>query len=304
MVRRSVFPWTLATLALLGVRAACADPITLTGFAATDFNPNTNPNVQVLPLDSNPLQTIAQDPYMIANHEITGWAVKDLRLALNSTSGTLYVGVNTYGIAGDADGNGNPGTANPKDPAFNGGGAQDLPNFGGTKSIMVAFAAVNPNNPSVPGTTLVVAGVPADKSTAGTGIDGFTVAKYAGTNAGIEDNSGATLTGHVGNLAFNPSTTNPNFEFTIPNFNSIPGLNPTSGFWVKLYSGSADDGAVGEEKLRVDSRAGVCRREHPRAHHLAGLDPRGRRRSLAPAEDSSRSVEAAQLALTHPCASS
>jgi hypothetical protein len=247
MVRRSVFPWTLATLALLGVRTAWADPITFTGFAATDLNPNTNSNVQVFSIDSNPLQTIAEDPYMLAHGEVTGWAVKDLRLALDPTSGTMYVAVNSYGVSGDADGNGNPGAANPNDPAFNGGGAQDLPNFGGTKSITVEFAANNPNNPNQPGTPLFVAGVPANKATAGTGIDGFTVASYAGNNAGIEDNYGAPLTGHVGTLAFNPTSANPNFEFTVPNFNTIAGLNPTSGFWVKLYSGSADDGAVGEE---------------------------------------------------------
>src|SRR6185437_8065750 len=107
MVRRSVFPWTLATLAMLGVRAAWADPITLTGVAANDFNPNTNTDVQVLSIDSNPIQNIAETPYMIANSRVTGWAVKDLRLSFDAGSGTMSVGVNTYGIAGDADGNGN-----------------------------------------------------------------------------------------------------------------------------------------------------------------------------------------------------
>jgi hypothetical protein len=153
--------------------------------------------------------------------------------------------VNSYGISGDADGNGNPGTVDPNDPNFVHG--QDLPNFGGTKSITVAFAANNATNPNLPGTPLVVAGVPADKTTAGSGIDGFTVANYANNGGGIENNYGSTLTGHVGNLAFNPSASNPDFEFTIPNFSTIPGLNTAQGFWIKLYSGSADDGSVGEE---------------------------------------------------------
>src|SRR5262249_26249347 len=117
----------------------------------------------------------------------------------------------------------------------------------GTKSITLALAGLNAQNPSQHGTPILVAGVPGDKSTAGSGIDGFNVASYAGRNAGIEDNYGATLTGHVGSLAFNPSAATPNFEFTIPNLATIPGLNPANGFWVKLYSGSADDGAVGEE---------------------------------------------------------
>jgi hypothetical protein len=256
MVRRSVFLGTVATLALLGVRAAWADPITLTGYAANDFNPNTNLNVDVLPIDSNPLMTIAETPYMIANNRITGWAVKDLRMGFDPGSGMVSVGVNSYGISGDADGNGNPGTVDPKDPNFVHG--QDLPNFGGTKSITVAFAANNPTNPNLPGTPLIVAGVPADKTTAGSGIDGFTVASYAGNNGGIENNYGATLTGHVGNLAVNPSASTPDFEFTIPNFSTIPGISMSQGFWVKLYSGSADDGSVGEENsawIRVPALA-------------------------------------------------
>jgi hypothetical protein len=246
MVRRSVFPLTLATLALLGARAANADAITLTGNASQDFNPNTNPSVQVLPIDSNPLQTIAETPVMEQNNMITGWAVKDLRLAYNSSTDTMYVGVNSYGISGDADGNGNPGTVSPavqaQDPGF-----QDLANFGGSKSITVAFAAANPSNPNQPGAPIAVAGVPATKSEAGSGTDGFNVASYNPNGGGIQSNYGSTLTGHVGSLAFNPSATNPDFEFTINNFSTIPGLNPSQGFWVELYSGSADDGGVGEQ---------------------------------------------------------
>jgi hypothetical protein len=247
MVRRSVFALTLATLALLGARDAWADPIAFTGVAGNDFNPNTNANVQVFTIDGDPANNIFETPYMLANNRITGWAVKDLRLAMDPTSHTLSVGVNTYGIAGDADGNGNPGTVDPNDPDFVHG--QDQPHLGGQKSITVAFAANNPSNPAVPGTALIVAGVPADKTTAGTGtVDGFNVAAYAGNNAGIQNNYGAPLTGHIGDLAFDPSSQHPSFEFTIPNFSSIPGLNPAEGFWVKLYAGSPDDGSVGEEK--------------------------------------------------------
>jgi hypothetical protein len=248
MMRRSVFPWTFATLALLGygIRAANADPITFTGFAQNDFNPNTNQNVQVFSIDSDPLNNIAETPYMLANNRITGWAVKDLRLAVDPSTQSLYVGLNTYGIAGDADGNGDPGTVDPKDPNFVHG--QDQPHLGGQKSITVAFAANNPSNPATPGAPLIVAGVPAQKDPANTGIDGFTVASYAGNNAGIQNNYGATLTGHVGNLAFDPSASHPNFEFNIPGFGNINGLNPAQGFWVQIYSGSPDDGSVGEEK--------------------------------------------------------
>lgn len=246
MVRRSVIPLIMATLALLGVRGAKADPITFTGNVAQDMNPLTNSGVQVLPIDSNPLQNIAETPYMLQNGIVTGWAVKDLRLAYDSKSDTLYVGVNSYGVAGDADGNGNPGSVAPailsQTPSF-----QDAAHLGGDKSITVAMAASNPSNSSQPGTPLLVAGVPADKSTAGSGTDGFTVANYAGNNGGVQNSYGSTMTGHVGNLAFDPSSQHPGFEFTITNFSQIQGLNSSQGFWVKVYAGSGTDIGVGEE---------------------------------------------------------
>jgi hypothetical protein len=66
-------------------------------------------------------------------------------------------------------------------------------------------------------------------------------------NAGIQNNYGSTLDGHVGTLAFNPSADHPNFEYTVTNFNTIPGIDTAAGFWIKVYAGSPDDGSVGEE---------------------------------------------------------
>jgi hypothetical protein len=255
MVRRSVFPWTVATLALLGIRATEAAPINFTGFVAQDFNPNTNPDVQTFTIDTDPANNIYQTPSMLAHNQVTGWAVKDLRLAFDSSTNTMSVGVNTYGIAGDADGNGDPGTVTTPDFLH----GLDQPHLGGQKSITVAFAANNPGDPNHPGTPVVVAGVPADKSTPGAiGTDNFDVAGYKGINAGIQNNYGTPLSGHMGALAFDPSSSHPNLEFTIPNFNTIPGIDPAAGFWVKIYAGSPDDGSVGEENsqwIRVPSFA-------------------------------------------------
>jgi hypothetical protein len=245
MVRRSVFPWTVATLALLGIRVADAAPISLTGHVAQDFDPNTNPSVQKFTIDTDPFNMIYHTPYMVQNNLVTGWAVKDLRMAFDAGSNTLSVGLNTYGVAGDADGNGDPGSVSGSDPNFAHG--LDQPHLGGQKSITVALAANNPGDPTQHGTPILVAGVSADKAAAGIGTDGFNVAQFAGINAGIQNNYGATLAGHVGALAFDPSGDHPNFEFTITQFSTIAGLDPSAGFWVKVYAGSPDDGSVGEE---------------------------------------------------------
>ncbi|MHC5539874.1 hypothetical protein ACYOEI_16770, partial [Singulisphaera rosea] len=97
---------------------------------------------------------------------------------------------------------------------------------------------------------IAVAGVPADKSVANpAGLDGFTVASYAGTaNQGIQYNYGSGLSSNQGALAFDPSASHPGFEFTVNNFSKIsPSLDPTQGFWIQVYAGSAQDGPIGEE---------------------------------------------------------
>ena len=99
--------------------------------------------------------------------------------------------------------------------------------------MAVGFAPLtgtyNPSNPPAP---VIVAGVPGNKSQAGTGLDGFTVAKYApaggagGRNHDLVTSFGKTLTSGMGNLAFDPSAAHPGFEFTITNFSKLLGANP------------------------------------------------------------------------------
>lgn len=247
MVRRNAFRWTLATLALLGATAASASPVvTLTGNVANDFKPS-NPDVHVSPVDSNPLMNMVQLPAATAAGIINGYAIKDIREAYDSKTDTLYIGLNTYGVAGSATGL-DPTSAQGKyyDGLLAKAGGHDPANIGDNKSITVAFAANNSTNSSQPGQIIALAGVPA--GTKGGGLDGFTVAKYAGLNVGIQNNYGATLTNNLGSLAFNPDAAHPNFEFTIKNFSKIsPSLDPSVGFWIRAYAGSPDDGPVGEE---------------------------------------------------------
>lgn len=246
MVRRNALIWTLATLALLGARTVMADPITFTGNVATDFNPATNSGVQVIQGDPDPLNRIYQLPQMTAAGIINGYAIKDMRLDYDSKSDTLYVGLNTYSIAGTAVGNG--GAA--MDALLQKAGGQDPAHIGGQKSITVGFAGLNLNNLSTPGSLVAVAGVPADKSIGGTGIDGFTVAAAKAGAPSLESAYGTILKNNMGNLAFDPSAAHPNFEFTIKNFSKISSqLDPTKGFWVQAYAGSPNDNPIGEEGI-------------------------------------------------------
>ena len=63
----------------------------------------------------------------------------------------------------------------------------------------------------------MIAGIASDKTLAGTGIDGFTVAKFNSSSNLLQNSFGSAITGVTGNLAFmakllaeNPITTNLN----------------------------------------------------------------------------------------------
>ena len=253
MVRLRWLRWGLTTLALFGVRPASADPINFTGFVENDFDA-TNQRVRVTKVTDNPL-SIGQAPFMTNNGWVSGWSIKDIRTSYDPSTDTLSVGVNTFknsqglpGIVGDADGNGDPGGA---DPQTTKSGGIDLPHLGGRKSVAVAFAPGSVADPAVPGKPLIIAGVPADKSAAGPGTDGFTVAQHKGLDIGLGYNFGQALTNHLGALAFDPSAQHPGFEFTIKNFSKIPGLDPTKDLWITAYAGSPDDVVAGETALQL-----------------------------------------------------
>jgi hypothetical protein len=247
MVPRRFCSWSFAILVSIGLgsSAALAAPIQFTGNVANDF-PLTNPSVFSAPVSSNPLN-IGQSDWITNRGWISGWSIQDIRTSYDASSDTLSVGINTFKNAqgqyapfGQA--NGDPsGTPTSYDPAH----------LGGDKSIALAFAPVNATNVSQPGAPVMIAGVPADKTTAGTGIDGFTVSQFdpSRASAGLAYSFGKSLPQNMGNLAFDPSPAHPQLEFTITNFSKIPGLDPSKGFWISAYAGSSLDGVAGEAYL-------------------------------------------------------
>ncbi len=254
MVGRMVLRWSLVAVALLGARTVAAAPITFTGNVATDFNPLTNPGVTVITdatHENDPIH-IAQPSWMTNSGLVSGWNIKDLRLDYDAATDTMYVGVNTWGVAGNVDGNGTPGTP---DPRLTAAGGTDPANFGGDKAMAVAFAPLNGTyNPMSLPVPVVVAGVPGDKAQAGTGLDGFTVNKYApegGITTGNNDlvtSFGAAIPSGMGALAFDPSLAHPGFEFTITNFSKITGINPVNGKVVSEQDGSENSVNTGKDE--------------------------------------------------------
>jgi hypothetical protein len=256
MVHR-YFVGSLLLLVSVGVSPAVADAISFTGNTQTDFStPNTIGNYNYTGETAVTVMQHATDigeaPFITANGWVSGWAINSVEMSYNAVNNTMYVGLDSFknaagqrAIFGDADGNGNPGGASPQMAAM---GGLDPANMGGDKSVAIAFAAFNPSNPSAPGATQIIAGIPADKTLAGSGIDGFAVDKLNPSTALLQNAFGSAISGVSGNLAFNPSSAHPELEFSISNFNKS-GIDPTKGFWIELYAGSGQDVVAGEAGL-------------------------------------------------------
>ena len=239
-ISRTMIVLSLASFLLGSTHGAKADFINFTGNVASDFPASTGTTV----IDGRP-GSVAESPYIIQNGWTTGFLVESLRLNYDRTSDTLFVGVQTYSIAGDADGNGDPGYTTPQMAA---GGGINFAHFGGDKSLTVAFATASAaGGPALPS---FVAGIPADKSTGDRrNTNEFTVATYNNTGRGLAYSYGTILENHVGALAVDPSASRPNFEFALTHFSQFPGFDPSKGYYVSLFLGSQRAIVVGKEAL-------------------------------------------------------
>ena len=166
MIRQAIGCRLLSLLGLFLATPSFAGAISgsgmnLTGNVETDF-PSTSPGIITLENPKYP----TTDPlgYLAAHNLSPGWSVKDVRLNYDTSSDTMYVGVNFFGIAGDADNNGVQGTVTAENAAK---GMIEYPHLGGRESISLGF------DMALQGTPSFLAGVPQDKSQAGTGLDGF-----------------------------------------------------------------------------------------------------------------------------------
>lgn len=256
MVYRRLAPWSLALGVLIGLGSATpceAVPLALTGFVEHDFDPTVgNPlkgGVRVEQVTASP-DTIGQSEWITDKGWLSGWNVKDIRFSYDAAKDVLYVGVNTWAnpsgqYAPFGQANGDPsGTPQAYDPAHL--GAND-PNS--DKSFALAFATYNKLDPTIPGNAVAIAGIPADKSLNGKGINGYTVSSIDTSRAagGLGYMFGSPLFEKQGNLAFDPTPSHPQLEFAVANFSQL--ADPKEGFWVTAYAGSGLDGVAGEASM-------------------------------------------------------
>jgi len=230
-----------AQAASMGASGTAVSPLFASGNVEQDL-PSNSSSVTVVP--GHPFNFVAQPQWMTDAGLVNGYAMKDIRLSYDKASDTLAVGVNFYGVAGNTDGSPN-GQTNPMTIKYNG---SNPPSYGADKSTTVAFAPVTSSGASA--APLIVAGVPSVKTDTGGTTDHFTVAAYQPSTSGLTYSYGQTLTANTGNLAYDPSSAHPGFEFTIKNFSKIPGLNAlTNGFYLSAYTGSEQTIIVGKSDI-------------------------------------------------------
>lgn len=171
---------------------------------------------------------------------VSGWNIDRFLFAIDDASGTLSVGLEYIGIAGDADGNGIDGVAEDWLQIDNEG--YDFFNLGESESICMAFDF------DQDGTYDLIAGV----SEQG---DAYRVANFDGGTNRISDAFGINDLPHDGGHFYSPAAASPDFEFALSDFFSLDNYeNGVLCFDFIAFSGSFQDDGIGED----NKTARVC----------------------------------------------
>ncbi|MCB9788804.1 MAG: hypothetical protein H6744_19165 [Deltaproteobacteria bacterium] len=218
-------------------RPSTAAP-TFTGLVPADF---TEPGV--LLLDDG---AAAPDVGMPAGSEgaTSGWDIKGVRLFHDPLTDVLYVGIETFGIAGDADGDGAEGGTSAWLAASLG---TDLPQLAESESAALLF--------DLDGDGLfdVIAGVPGDRA-----LGDFTVSRFAGVPSAPAFAFGEVLGAQAMGAYTSgpPSAASPHLEFAIPHFSELPGF--AGAFRMQAFMGSFADAGIGDDRLPDSGSALIC----------------------------------------------
>lgn len=207
-----------------------------TGDAAADF---TGPNVVKIDDLEDDVGMTAPD---FGPEARSGWDMKAVYLEYDPATDTLYVGIDCVVICGDADGDGDPGSAGSILTNLQG---RDVANFGQGESFGLLIDTNN-DFTGAGGNFEVVVGVKNSDD-----LNAFGVYQYTGTigNQLRDEGWGARLP-NATTLFASPSAATPDLEFTIANFSTLPGFpagQPVLAY--KVYTGMAsivDDG-IGED---------------------------------------------------------
>lgn len=201
--------------------------VNFTGNVPVDFPASQSPGVVVLPVDlSNPQTKEATVPSLLQPYiHVSGFYIQDIRVSYDSTTDTLYFGIDQPAsgnagqgevIAGDSDDNGNSATVNPALAAFD-PNFQDPPDFQGSK-YMGTFLDFTGS-----GTPQVVAGYSllSPNSPTSTNPQPTNPYQVAVANPAALPLFGAPLSQFTGSVFLQNAPSSPNLEFSITHFSQL-----------------------------------------------------------------------------------
>ncbi len=222
---------SLILLALALSSPALASVPTFTGDVLADF---TGDDVQIF-VDPNGIDVGL--PIALPPGTISGNDIDDVRLTYDPATDTLFFGINTFGIATDVDGDGDPNTTSPE---LAGLGGIDEPLIGGAESFAVMLDL------DEDGQIDLLAGVPN-----GADASGYVVASLFGTPVAPAVSFGPPLGAEFQGTFFGaPTPTQPHLELAITNFSTLPtssGAPVGLDFALGVFLGSLSDAGIGED---------------------------------------------------------
>jgi hypothetical protein len=219
-----------ALFLIVGISALHA--ISLSGNVETDF---VSPEAVIVTDGSAPDVGVPPGPQW--GQIISGWDIKDFRFVYDPEDDSLYVGINFFGVAGDADGDGNPSTTSA---ALTQVGGRDIADLGSSEAIQIQF------DWNLDEKFETIAGIPRDARNA----SDFMVASDLSP---ATDRLPARLLGFgtpvpgVTSFIGAVGGPRPDFEFKIPKVSTLPGFDASKGFNFRAYAGSFVDDGIGED---------------------------------------------------------
>lgn len=258
----------LACLTLITAKSGVSFPLRFTGRVDKDFAIGDNNEGRIKKI-SDGLDVGAPPGWPFP---YSGWDVKRLYFAYDFSLDLLHIGIECFGICGDADGDGFPGkTSAPLESR----GGSDLPNFDSSETCAIALDIGDPSTRSgVPdGTFDFVVGYPAEMTATNEvlptgctdlGTDCFGLYRYDNT-PGVQQVGQRFLFDHTRasdqqllQLARDHNTaassTQPHLEWTIDmaqlrTFNMQLANRAAFSIEAKLFCGSFQDDGLGEDAV-------------------------------------------------------
>jgi len=225
--------------------------------------------------------TVGQDVGVPASiRRTSGWDIKSVDTLYDYQNNALHIGINCFGVCGDADGDGDAGVTSPELDAL---GGKDLPDFTGSESFAVAIDFGDEFGGEINGQFDFVIGYPGGNAannvlsctlnkpndTLFNSVDCFglyVAAQVLGTNLGTSFVEPQVLPGVQGVLPHpatdhnpKPSLSKPDLEWTIDDLSGLRakanlpavdrnGILPWAlGF--RAFAGSFQDAGIGEDNM-------------------------------------------------------